>query len=78
MRTADNAVTTLKSNNNTFHSVKSRMCCYFYSLSKILLTYCMYIIVIKATFTVSDTIKAIINNNIKLINTTSLSDSNAI
>lgn len=61
----------------TTHSIrsKSRMCCYFYSLSKILLTYCMYIIVNKATFTVNDTIKAIIKNNIKLINTTSLSHS---
>lgn len=61
----------------TTHSIrsKSRMCCYFYSLSKILLTYCMYIIVNKATFTVTDTIKAINKYNIKLINTTSLSDS---
>ena len=50
----------------------------FYSLSKILLTYCMYIIVNKATFTVTDTIKANIKNNIKLINTTSLSDSKTI
>lgn len=51
------------------------MCCYFYSLSKILLTYCMYIIVNKATFMVNDTIKVINKYNIKLINTTSLSDS---
>ena len=34
----------------------------------------MYIIANKATFMVSDTITAIIKNNIKLINTTSLSD----
>ena len=61
----------------TAHSLrsKSRMCCYIYSLSKILFTYCMYIIVNKATFMVNDAIKAIIKNNIKLINTTSLSDS---
>lgn len=35
----------------------------------------MYIIANKATFMVNDTMKAIIKNNIKLINTTSLSDS---
>ena len=35
----------------------------------------MYIIVNKATFMVNDAIKAINKNNIKLINTTSLSDS---
>ena len=35
----------------------------------------MYIIVNKATFRVIDAIKANIKNNIKLINTTSLSDS---
>ena len=35
----------------------------------------MYIIANKATFMVIDTITAIIKNNIKLINTTSLSDS---
>ena len=60
----------------TTHSLrsKSRMCCYLYSLFKILFTYCMYIIVNKATFMVNDAIKAIIKNNIKLINTTSLSD----
>ena len=45
----------------------------FYSLSIIEFTYCMYIIVNKATFMVTDTIKDIIKNNIKLINTTSLS-----
>ena len=55
--------------------VKSRMCRYFYSLFIIEFTYCMYIIVNKATFMVNDTIKAITKNNIKLINTTSLSDS---
>ena len=38
----------------------------------------MYIIANKATFMVSNTITAIIKNNIKLINTTSLSDSKAI
>ena len=54
---------------------KSRMCRYFYSLFIIEFTYCMYIIVNKATFMVNDTIKAITKNNIKLINTTSLSDS---
>ena len=61
----------------TTHSLrsKSRMCCYLYSLFKILFTYCMYIIVNKATFMTNDAIKAIIKNNIKLINTTSLSDS---
>ena len=55
----------------TTHSLrsKSRMCCYFYSL------YCMYIIANKATFMAIDIIMAIIKNNIKLINTTSLSDS---
>ena len=47
----------------------------FYSLFIIEFTYCMYIIVNKATFMVTDTIMAIIKNNIKLINTTSLSDS---
>ena len=47
----------------------------FYSLFIIEFTYCMYIIVNKATFMVNDTIKAITKNNIKLINTTSLSDS---
>ena len=47
----------------------------FYSLFIIEFTYCMYIIVNKATFMVNDTIMAIIKNNIKLINTTSLSDS---
>lgn len=47
----------------------------FYSLSKILFTYCMYITVNKATFRVTDTIKDNIKNNIKLINTTSLSHS---
>ena len=64
----------------TAHSIrlKSRMCCFFYSLFKILLTYCMYIIVNKATFMVIDTIMTITRNNIKLINTTSLSDSNTI
>lgn len=46
----------------------------FYSLFIIKFTYCMYIIVNKATFRVTDTIKAIIKYNIKLINTTSLSD----
>ena len=35
----------------------------------------MYIIANKATFMVIDTITVIIKNNIKLINTTSLSDS---
>ena len=61
----------------TAHSLrsKSRMCCFLYSLSKILFTNCMYIIVNKATFMVNDPIKAINKNNIKLINTTSLSDS---
>ena len=47
----------------------------FYSLFIIEFTYCMYIIVNKATFMVNDAIKAINKNNIKLINTTSLSDS---
>lgn len=46
----------------------------FYSLFIIKFTYCMYVIVNKATFRVTDTIKAIIKYNIKLINTTSLSD----
>ena len=52
----------------------SGMCCYFYSLSIIEFTYCMYIIVNKATFITADTIKAYIKKSIKLINTTSLSD----
>lgn len=75
MRNHSNMVTTCLV--ITTHSIrsKSRMCCYFYSLSKILLTYCMYIIVNKATFMVNDTINAINKYNIKLINTTSLSDS---
>ncbi len=48
----------------TTHSrFKSRMCCYLYSLSKILFTYCMYIIINKATFRVTDAIKANIMNN---------------
>lgn len=51
------------------------MCCYFYPLFITELTYCMYIIANKATFMNIDAIKAIIKNNIKLINTTSLSDS---
>lgn len=38
----------------------------------------MYIIVNKATFIVAKTIMVIIKNSIKLINTTSLSDSKAI
>ena len=46
----------------------------FYSLSIIEFTYFMYKIVNKVTFMVSDTIKVIIKINIKLINTTSLSD----
>ncbi len=46
----------------------------FYFLSIIEFTYFMYKIVNKATFIVAETIKAIIKNNIKLINTTSLSD----
>ena len=61
----------------TTHSIrsKSRMCCYFYSLSKILLTYCMYMIVNKATFMTNENINEYITNNINFINTTSLSDS---
>ena len=47
----------------------------FYSLFIIEFTYCMYIIVNKATFIVAETIMVIIKNSIKLINTTSLSDS---
>ena len=50
----------------------------FYSLFIIEFTYCMYIIVNKATFIVAETIMVIIKNSIKLINTTSLSDSKAI
>ena len=50
----------------------------FYSLFIIEFTYCMYIIVNKATFIVVETIMVIIKNSIKLINTTSLSDSKAI
>ena len=75
MRTTDVVVTTYTS--ITTHSLrsKSRMCRYFYSLFIIEFIYCMYIIANKATFMVSDTITAIIKNNIKLINTTSLSDS---
>lgn len=46
----------------------------FYSLFIIEFTYCMYIIDNKATFIVAETIKVIIKNSIKLINTTSLSD----
>ena len=46
----------------------------FYSLFIIEFTYCMYIIVNKATFIVAETIMVIIKNRIKLINTTSLSD----
>ena len=46
----------------------------FYSLSIIEFTYCMYIIVNKATFIVEETIKAIIKKSINPINTTSLSD----
>ena len=46
----------------------------FYSLFTIEFTYCMYIIVNKATFIVVETIMVIIKNSIKLINTTSLSD----
>ena len=49
----------------------------FYSLFIIEFTYCMYIIVNKATFIVAETIIVIIKNSIKLINTTSLSDSKA-
>ena len=52
----------------------SGMCCYFYSLSIIEFTYCMYILVNKDTFIVEETIKAIIKKSINLINTTSLSD----
>ena len=78
MRTADNVVTTYRV--ITTHSLrsKSRMCCYFYSLFIIELTYCMYIIANKVTFTNTDAIKANIKNNIKFINTTSLSDSKTI
>ena len=47
----------------------------FYSLFIIKFTYCMYIIVNKATFIVAETIMVIIKNSIKLINTTSLSHS---
>ena len=50
------------------------MCCYFYSLFIIEFTYCMYIIVNKATFIVVEAIKAIIKKSINPINTTSLSD----
>ena len=57
MRTTDVVVTNYTSNNDTFLSVKSRMCRYFYSLSISLLIYCMYITVNKATFMVNDTIK---------------------
>ena len=46
----------------------------FYSLFIIEFTYCMYIIVNKATFIVDDTNKAYIKKSMKLINTTSLSD----
>ena len=49
----------------------------FYSLFIIEFTYCMYIIVNKATFIVVKIIMAIIRNSIKLINTTPLSDSKA-
>ena len=75
MRATDDVVTTYIV--ITTHSLrsKSRMCCYFYSLSIILFTYCMYIIINKATFMAKDTIKVIIKSKIKLINTTSLSDS---
>lgn len=50
----------------------------FYSVFIIEFTYCMYIIVNKATFIVAETIMVIIKNSIKLINTTSLFDSKAI
>ena len=50
------------------------MCCYFYSLFITEFTYCMYIIVNKATFIVVEAIKAIIKKSINPINTTSLSD----
>lgn len=46
----------------------------FYSLSIIEFTYCMYIIVNKATFIVEEAIKAINKKSINPINTTSLSD----
>ncbi len=76
MRNHSNMVTTLYKVITAYSlRSKSRICCYFYSLSKILFTYCMYIIVNKATFRVTDAIKATIKNNIKLINTTSLSHS---
>lgn len=75
MRTADNVVTTYRV--ITTHSLRSKIECVviFYSLFMIELTYCMYIIANKATFTNTDAIKANIKNNIKFINTTSLSDS---
>ena len=79
MRNHSNMVTTYVVITTHFFSVKKVECVViFYSLFKILLTYCMYIIVNKATFMTKDTIKNSIKNNIKLINTTSLSDSQAI
>ena len=68
-----NAVTTTYSYNNTFAGREQNVLL-FYSLSIIEFTNCMYIIVNKATFIVAQTIKVIIKNGIKLINTTSLSD----
>ena len=60
------------------HFGRERNVLLFYSFSIIEFTYCMYIIVNKATFIVAETIMVIIKNSITPINTTSLSDSKAI
>ena len=64
-------VATINIMKNTTLPVKAKCSVFIYSL----LVQIMYITVNKATFMVNDTIKAITKNNIKLINTTSLSDS---